>query len=312
MKKIKNYLKKVLFDFQKKRNLHTSFVFENRSQGKEKLCLILIGYKPLLWKAVLGRLKKFVPNDVDVCLTSSGKYCEELSKLCLKNNWSYLSTKKNNLCLAMNVTIKQFKEALYIYKLDEDMFISKGFFETLFETSSYVNDNTIYNVGIVAPLIPINGFGYYYLLKKYDQLEQFEKQFGKSKITCGEEKESTFTRDCRIPPYFWNRSNPLSDIDSMNLSAQHSSFSFLICPIRFSIGAILFSRKLWEDMGMFTVHGGNGLASDEIQICEYCNSHSQSIVVSENSIVGHFAYGPQTGNMFSYFDENQDIFFTKE
>ena len=98
------------------------------------MCMILAGYKMFCADVIFDRIKKFVPKDVDVCILSSGKYSEELSELAKKNNWSYLSTKRNNVSLIQNIAIKLHKDAEYIYKLDEDVFVTRNYFKTLFDT----------------------------------------------------------------------------------------------------------------------------------------------------------------------------------
>ena len=72
----------------------------------------------------------------------------------------------------------------------------------------------------------------------------------------------------------------------------------LVCPIRFSIGIILFERDLWKGMGYFHVSSkGSDMGSDEVQINEYCLIQSRPMVVSQNSIAGHLSFGPQNKAM---------------
>ena len=103
----------------------------------------------------------------------------------------------------------------------------------------------------------------------------------------------------------------LRDIDELDKQFAEQEFEYTICPIRFSIGAILFSRKFWEDIGRLKVGIGNNMGKDEEQICEYCMMQSRAIIVSENTIVGHFSYGPQTSEMKKYYESHRDIFKLK-
>ena len=63
-----------------------------------------------------------------------GLFNEKLNKMCEEKKWSYLSVEENKVTLAQNIAIELHKDAKYIYKLDEDMFITKGFFENLKDT----------------------------------------------------------------------------------------------------------------------------------------------------------------------------------
>ena len=91
-----------------------------------------------------------------------------------------------------------------------------------------------------------------------------------------------------------------------------SDFSYSSSPIRFSIGAILYHRSLWEDMNYFKVDITKGMAVDETQICEYCMSKSKAIVIAENTCVGHLSFGLQNNVMEEFFKENQDRFLIKD
>lgn len=91
-----------------KKQLYTKgkFVFEKRNENKDELVLLLDGYKPFLYDAVISRMEQFVPDDMEICIVSSGLYDERLSKRAKDNNWSYLSVKRNCVSLAQNIAIK--------------------------------------------------------------------------------------------------------------------------------------------------------------------------------------------------------------
>ena len=66
-------------------------------------------------------------------------------------------------------------------------------------------------------------------------------------------------------------------------------------PHRFSIGAILFERQLWQEMGYFKIpYGGAILGVDEVQFCHHCFNSAQHVVVSNNTFAGHWSFGPQS------------------
>ena len=98
-------LRDMKHDYYHRKNTSTKYNFTNRSTGKNKCCIILAGYKSFVWDTVFPRIKKFIPEDIDVCVVSSGLYSEELDKICSENDWSYLSTNRNNVSVAQNVAL---------------------------------------------------------------------------------------------------------------------------------------------------------------------------------------------------------------
>ena len=297
----KNYMK---LDYRKK--LTKKYVFECRKKDNKKVCFILAGYKEFLYDNVFARVKKFITDDIDVCILSSGKYSQKLSDIAKKNNWSYLSTERNNVSLIQNVAINLFKEAEYIYKLDEDIFVTDNYFKTLYDTLIECETNGSYKVGFVAPTIPINGFGNMIILDRFGLVELYTKNFEKPLYAAG--RDRMVESNPEVAKFFWSDKGYLPNIDKMNAIMQKDNFSYVACPIRFSIGAILFKRDFWEKMKMFKVDSGSGMGSDEQQLCECCISNSNAIIVSKNSVVGHLSFGKQNETMKKYFEDNKEIF----
>lgn len=280
--------------------------FENRSKDKEKLLIVLAGYKPFLYEIVFKRIKKFVDNDIEICIVSSGKYDEKLSEIAEKNDWSYLSVKRNNVALAQNVAINSFPNAKLIYKLDEDIFVTKNYFKNLLKTMNDCEKNGEYKPGFIAPMIPINGFSNMLVLERFNKKKEYEKRFEKPLYKAGRERMIESNPD--VAKAFWGENDFLPQLDEMNKIVNKDKMDYVSCPIRFSIGAILFERKLWEDMGMFEVKSGPGMGLDEEQICSYCMISSNAIIVSKNTIVGHLSFGTQNESMKKYFEEHKDVF----
>ena len=138
----------------------------DRRKNSNILLIILAGYKSFCYEDVFARVKAFTPKKFDICITSSGLFDETLNKIAAENGWSYLSTAQNNIPLAQNLAIKIHDKAEFIYKMDEDIFVTDGCFETLMKTYRHVLRHGHYNVGFVAPLIPINGYGHIRVLEK--------------------------------------------------------------------------------------------------------------------------------------------------
>lgn len=194
-----DYLRKKVIRSQKKR-LQGKYHFEDRSRGCNKLCIVLAGYKEYLWLTVFGRLKRFAPEDIDVCILSSGKYSQELSRICAENRWSYLSTQENQVCAIQNIAIYKFPNAEYIYKLDEDIFITENYFENMMRAYDHAREG-VFEPGVIAPLIPINGYGYVRILRKLNLMDEYERRFGKAKYSMG--KECQLESSLEAARFFW-------------------------------------------------------------------------------------------------------------
>ncbi|MEE1158251.1 MAG: hypothetical protein UHS51_02410, partial [Atopobiaceae bacterium] len=71
----------------------------------------------------------------------------------------------------------------------------------------------------------------------------------------------------------------------------------------------LMERTVWEEMGYFEVfHGFVGLGSDERQLCAWCTINSRPVMVSQNTVAGHFGFGPQTQGMRDYLLAHPEAF----
>ena len=269
--------------------------------------MILAGYKPYLFEDVFARVKAFTPNQFDICITSSGLFDETLNQIAAENDWSYLSMAQNNIPLAMNAAIMVHDKAEFIYKMDEDIFVTNGCFETLLKTYDYVLHYGHYNVGFVAPLIPINGYGHIRVLEKLGLLETYEKTF--ERTLYGAQGHRMIEKSPEVAKFFWGEGGFVPSIDRMNAAFQIQKISYSICSIRFSIGLILFNREIWKYMGGWRVVPNKiGLGVDEDQICTFCMAYSFGIIVSENAVVGHLSFGKQNAAMKEYYLAHKDKF----
>lgn len=285
-------------------NWHGSF--DNRQKGSDKLCIVLAGYKTFLYDATMTRLKEYLENDIDVCIITSGLYSDDISSMCQEEGWSYLSTKENNVALVQNVSIKLHPKAEWIYKLDEDIFITNGYFSNMMKAYEFA-ENGQYNPGVIAPLIPLNGYGHVRILEKVEATKAYKDRFGILKYAAGNEKE--IEGNPAVARFMWGDGGIVPTIDEMNERFAAKELEIRACSIRFSIGAILFKREFWEAMGHFTVYKGPGMGLDEVQLCQYCITNSRPIMVSENIVVGHLSFGPQNNSMKDYYYEHPEKFY---
>lgn len=279
------------------------YSFEDRSSGSDSMLIVLAGYKPDLWEAVFGRLAKFLPAGIDVCVATSGRTDERLRALCAENHWSYLSTGRNNISLIQNMAIRLHPSAQWIYKMDEDVFLTEGVLERMKAAYGQASGRLSAEVGFVSPLLPINGYGHVKLLRKLGLEAAWEDRFGKLMFTEGLQRHTQILKNPEAARFMWGETDPrLADIDELGrfLAAQPEELT--ACPYRYSIGLILFARKTWMDMGAFGVDAaGSNLGLDEEQFCQYCVLQAKAMVVVENAVAGHFSYGPQTAAMLEYF-----------
>lgn len=281
------------------------YTFVDRSNHSDRLCIVLAGYKEYLYPAVFGRIIRFAPKEMDICVCTAGMHSNETAELCEKNNWSYLSTKRNNVALIQNIAIYLHPAAEYIYKLDEDIFITEGYYDRMMQAYHHAAGG-FYNPGILAPLIPINGYGHVRVLQKLDLMASYTERFGKPRHDA--EDDCPVVCDPAAARFFWGDGDFVPSIDEMNSLFATGALEERPCAIRFSIGAILFKRDLWMSMNSFPVSLLRNLGSDERSLVEYCSFFSRPIMVSENVLVGHLGFRLQNEDMKHYYLTNKEKF----
>lgn len=273
--------------------------FLDNSQNSSTACFILAGYKSYTWDIVFNRIREFAPRNMDICIVGSGVYSEELKCIAQKNHWSYAVIKRNCVTLALNSAIRLFPYAQNIYKLDEDIFITKNFFENV--KNAYEQASKDYTPGFAAPLIPINGFGYRKVLEKLGLVEEYARRFEYPIISAGIMMH--IENNPEVAKFFWNE---IPHIDELN--EQLTETGFFVCPIRFSIGAIFFRRQMIEEVGYFPVRKGSCMGIDEEFLCNLATSKSKAIIVAKNSLVGHLSFGNQNEVMHEFYINNPKRF----
>lgn len=306
-KNVYQQLKKARDTAADKNKLYYHGQFVNRIKGSETACIVLAGYKEFFYPALFGRLEKFAPSDMDICVVSSGKYSGKLDEICEKNGWSYLSTKENNVALVQNIAIHELKNAKYIFKLDEDILITEGYFEKIISAYEHSKNEGEYIPGIMAPLIPINGYAHLRILEKLGLKEEYKNRFEKPLYASGPDRR--IENDPETAKFFWGEGGFVPGIDEMNHQFGQEAKQECPCPVRFSIGAIMFEREFFEKFGYFKVDRSySQLGDDEAQLCAYCCINSRPIMVSENVVVGHLSFGPQNKAMREYYEMHPEHF----
>ena len=209
----------------------------------------------------------------------------------LKRLQSYLM--KLNVPYIQNVVIEIHPEAQYIWKFDEDMYVYHNYFEDMLMTYKKACAELNHKICFTAPLIPINSYGYIKFLKEVDKLNEYEKMFlkGHKAITgdsIGKYSGALWTAEAQ--KYIWDVTG---NFDDMAERIQKNNIGYTICPTRFSIGAIMFTRDVWREMKgfeeTFAYHYNNG--EDEVAINMNCMKNARVIVCCDNVFVAHFSFG---------------------
>lgn len=281
------------------RNFHGRYTFDRRAKDADSLVLLLAGHKPQLWPRTLQRIADDMPTGHDVCVVSPGVVVPELRAFAASQGWSYLASHNGHVSLAQNLAIRAHPRAKWIHKLDEDIFISNGYFERLEAGYRRASEESDFAVGLCSPLINVNGYSYVDFLDALGLRADWQGEFGPARrAPWGIAAHSN--GDAAV--WLWKNSLPVNEV-AARFAAQ--PFSYSVVPHRFSIGAILFERALWEAMGGFRVRRpAPGLGDDEEHIATHTTEHGQVIVVLHDVYAGHFAFGPQMDAMLSRFGES--------
>ncbi|HZG42752.1 MAG TPA: hypothetical protein VEY93_07310 [Longimicrobium sp.] len=282
--------------------------FDDRGKGRSTMLIVLAGHKPALWSRVFPRIAAHTdPEAVDICVVCSGgaPAAEEARRLAAERGWSFMQAEEDLLAHAQNLAVRCFPRAEWIAKLDEDMFPTAGWLEGLRETYARVEADGRFRPGIVAPVIPVNGYGYRQFLELTGQLDDYAAAFPQHPpVSAGLGVAASNVPE--IAEWIWRRSHPL-DGRARELARFRGEYS--ICPHHFSIGAFLMHRGTFDDLGGFAVAPVPGLLGyEEHKLCVWCMSQSRAVVVAHGSLVGHFAFGPQWAHMNTVLQREPALF----
>lgn len=276
------------------RDHYTRYNFVDRALGSDTLIIILVGYKDYLWPSTLERVFNYNAVGADVCLVSSGVYSHDLDVVSQRNGWSYLYVKRNSPGVALNKAISLHPGADFIYKIDEDIFISSGFFEGLRAGYEHAWNNSGLEPGFVAPIININGISYRCFLEELGLDKDYRRDFGEMIERC---EGVPIHSDPKACWWVWKNSLPLDDVAER---FKRKDNDFTILGSRFSIGAILFRRSFIEGVGGFKSAWHSAvLGVDENELCKDCVSYSRPMFLIKNVFAGHFSFYLQEKGMVS-------------
>lgn len=289
------YSKKMLFS--------NKYVFDNRTKNAENMLLIIAGYQEYYWDTVLHKVKKnevMFEEKIDVCICVPGANGEKLRQVCQKNNWSYLWIKEDKLSLVQNIAIQLFPRAEWIYKIDEDIILSDNYFAKM--KAAYVrseeDDACNMQVGFVAPLININAFGAKPFLKTISKYDEYISKFGELQVGLKE----PIHMSKEVAKWIWQQSIPFDKV--AEIVENENKEKIAVCPHRFSIGAILFKRSFWDDLGAFVVDLEMAMGVEERQVCAFCMNEMRGIYIAMDTFVGHLGFQYQKQEVKEFFIDN--------
>lgn len=272
------------------------FEFVNRQSGHRYLLIVLAGYQPYYFDAVFERVRKCelqFKDGIDVCICGSN--CPQESKnllnsLCQKNSWSFLFFRKNRITQIQNTAIMLHQQAEWIFKMDEDIILCDDYFTKMKDAYVRAEEELPYTVGFLGPVLNINAFGTQVFLKRINKWDEFQKLYGPFKVGgMINTPMDSIHNDREWAEYIWRCSIPFDRVASEIARSKE----IVVCPIRFSIGAILIKREFFEYNGWLPVARKGGLGSDEKYLCDTCIEGMYGIAVATGIFVGHLGFGPQ-------------------
>lgn len=178
-----------------------------------------------------------------------------LKERCGREGWSYLWTCENRLSVAQNLAVRCHPAAEWIYKMDEDIFITEGMFGELLDTYEAAAGEGRYCPGIAAPLMAVNGYGYRRILEYLGAVPEYERRFGKAVTGHG-----AIFSDLGAAEYMWEKTLPLNGFAAQ---MREKGEKYSVCCHRFSTGCFLMHRDLWEETGGFKAAPEGVLGVDE-------------------------------------------------
>ena len=290
--------------FAKKRH----FTFVDRQKGSKDLVLLVAGFQPYFWDIGLENIQiasSKIDADVCICIPKGGNDAGRLLEFANKFGWSVLWLKDDLLAQAQNDAIRLHSKAERIYKLDEDIMIGEDYFLDMQEAYRLSADSD-YDAGLIVPILNINLATMLDFVNSLGIREDFDACFGTKKIG---------------DTFYWSSEDVASYLQQPVLQKGLSAVCDVIrkknagvikpIPCRYSIGAILFSRCVWEEMGGFEVHEVGALAMEEEQVNSWTQLHSKPIICAMNVFASHMGYFPTKGICKQLFEGCPSAFAAK-
>lgn len=310
-KQIPLYLKK-----QRKKNLFASqFIFEDRSKQSENLILILAGFQEYYWDIVFNRVldncNDFQESiDVCVCVPQGENKCvpPHIEEYCEKNGWSLLYIYEDLLAQAQNTAIKLHPQAKWIFKIDEDIILSKNYFQKLKDGYLLAEKELFAQIGFVSPLINLNAACVLHYLQSIEKIDEMHEKFGDVKIRFPKLEGDPIHRSEDFAKWLWSVSLPFDNV--ANEIERVNKNKIFQANVRISIGAILFTRDYWEEINYFDVATSGAKGVEEVQMNEHSFNNMQAIAIIGDTFVGHLGFYSQKQACKQIFENNIQMFYS--
>lgn len=291
--------------FYASRTFAKKYSFDDRQHGCEYLLMIIAGFQPYYWDVLLGRVEQCVKNfehPMDVCICvpkGENDNAAILRTKAEKFGWSCLILQDDLLAQSQNTAIRLHPKAEWFFKIDEDIVLPEGYFNDMVAAYRKAEETSLYRVGFLAPLININANGLDLFLRATGEVENFQKTFGRLRIKDND--TDIIHQSPAFAQWIWKRSIPFDSVAAR--IKEKNRGQLFVAPVRFSIGAILFSRDMWERLGHFKVGMIGAMGLEEEQFCNFCMNYMYAIVVATDVFVGHLGFFPQKPVCHDFFDK---------
>lgn len=309
IKRVLRYMARILnkITTQKLRK-KTIISFKPNVKNSDYLVIILAGWNKDIWDSTFERFYKFIPKNYDVCVvTTNHENHLLLEKICLNNNWSFLHIKYNSVCIALNKSIELFPKANHIFKIDEDIFITKNCFAKLMKT--YKDASKDFKIGVVGPIININAATYRYILEEFDLIKEYTKKFAYPKY---DGFDPNIWKNPEVAKFLWGNENSILKIDELNdyFERKNRLKNYRAAITRYSIGFIYFKREYFDKIiGPFpeNYYSRDGGIDEEV-INNMSTFRCFAVIISTDTVVGHFSYFAQREGMLEFYKTHSNFF----
>ncbi len=211
--------------------------------------------RPLLLEKVLIRLLKYTDWDkfeLWILDNNSTIQNKKVISMFVANNTHIrvFESSFNQIAYIQNELIKKSKADIYI-KIDDDILVTEGWANALLGVYQRNKEKMCFG----SVVIPINGFGWIPFLDIMDLREEYQKTFPSTQLRQDCMGVAVHDNDeaCR---FIWQKCLKMDNITKIFKQKQNNTYQDLICPHRYSIGAIIYSHSTWEKMGGWKVEEG--------------------------------------------------------
>jgi hypothetical protein len=214
--------------------------------------LLITKDRPTLLEKVLDRIMKYTDwSKFDLwILDNFSTYANKKIIDMFKYRYPFIkiyATSYNQLAVIQNEVIQKLKADFYI-KIDDDILVTENW------TDGFVGvyERNHQNMSFGSVTIPINGFGWVPFMEVMHLMEKFRTSFPDIPVNqdC---MDVAVYKNKEVNEFLWDNCLDLDAAATTFKVNQNETYKDMICPHRYSIGAIVFSHKFWEEMGGWRV-----------------------------------------------------------